>query len=142
VIGGKHEHSRIAAARGLAQVKGFRIEDLPRDFASITSRRKMGIEPAFRRSSVSISANIAEGYGRYYYQDNVRFCYNARGSLEETLSHIVFCNEIGYIPAALFQELAREGEEITRMVNGYIAYLKKSKQGANEPGANHIVHKL
>jgi four helix bundle protein len=103
---------------------------------------KWGLNQQLRRSSVSISANIAEGYGRYYYQDNVRFCYNARGSLEETLSHIVFCNEIGYIPAALFQELAREGEEITRMVNGYIAYLKKSKQGANEPGANHIVHEL
>ena len=74
------------------------------------------------------------------YQDNIRFCYNARGSLEETLSHIVFCHEVGYIPAPLFKELAREEEEIARMVNGYIAYLKKSKQGANEPGAKHVFH--
>ncbi len=103
---------------------------------------KWALNQQLRRSSVSISANIAEGYGRYYYQDNVRFCYNARGSLEETLSHIVFCHEIGYMPAPLFQELAGEGEEITRMINGYIAYLKKSKQGANEPGANHVVHEL
>ncbi|NCP16873.1 four helix bundle protein [bacterium] len=103
---------------------------------------KWALNQQSRRSSVSISANIAEGYGRYYYQDNVRFCYNARGSLEETLSHIIFCHEIGYIPASLFQELAGEGEEITRMINGYIAYLKKSKQGANEPGANQVIHEL
>ncbi|PIZ25384.1 MAG: four helix bundle protein, partial [Chloroflexi bacterium CG_4_10_14_0_8_um_filter_57_5] len=103
---------------------------------------KWALNQQLRRSSVSISANIAEGYGRYYYQDNVRFCYNARGSLEETLSHIIFCHEIGYIPASLFQELAGEGEEITRMINGYIAYLKKSKQGANEPGANQVIHEL
>ncbi len=28
------------------------------------------------------------------------------------------------------------------MVNGYIAYLKKSKQGANEPGSNHVLHEF
>jgi four helix bundle protein len=108
----------------------------------LPSEEKWALNQQLRRSSVSISANIAEGYGRYYYQDNVRFCYNARGSLEETLSHIVFCHEISYVPASLFQELAGEGEEITRMINGYIAYLKKSKQGANEPGANHVIHEL
>ncbi len=108
----------------------------------LPSEEKWALNQQLRRSSVSISANIAEGYGRYYYQDNIRFCYNARGSLEETLSHIVFCHEIGYVPASLLQELAGEGEEITRMINGYIAYLKKSKQGANEPGANHVIHEL
>jgi len=108
----------------------------------LPSEEKWALNQQLRRSSVSISANIAEGYGRYYYQDNVRFCYNARGSLEETLSHIVFCHEMGYVPASLFQDLAGEGEEITRMINGYIAYLKKSKQGANEPGANHVIHEL
>ena len=108
----------------------------------LPSEEKWALNQQLRRSSVSISANIAEGYGRYYYQDNVRFCYNARGSLEETLSHIVICHEMGYVPASLFQELAGEGEEITRMINGYITYLKKSKQGANEPGAIHVIHEL
>ena len=100
---------------------------------------KWNLNQQLRRSSLSISANIAEGHGRFYYQDNVRFCYNARGSLEETLSHLIFTFELDFIPAALYNELEKEGEEIEKMLNGYISFLKKSKQGANEPGANHVV---
>lgn len=81
----------------------------------------------------------AEGHGRFYYQDNVRFCYNARGSLEETLSHLIFSFEMEFMPAGLYNELQAEGEEIEKMLNGYIGFLKKSKQGANEPGASHTV---
>ena len=44
---------------------------------------KWGLNQQIRRSAQSVPANIAEGYGRYYYQENVRFCYVARGSLEE-----------------------------------------------------------
>ena len=42
------------------------------------------------RSSRSIGNNIAEGHGRYHYQDNIRFCIIARGSLSETLDHLMF----------------------------------------------------
>ncbi len=105
----------------------------------LPAEEKWALKQQLRRSSLSISSNIAEGYGRYYYQDNVRFCYIARGSLEEVLSQIVFCFEAGYIPEEIYKELEKEGEELGRMLNGYIAYLKKSKQGANEPGANRII---
>jgi four helix bundle protein len=92
-----------------------------------------------RRSSLSIPANIAEGYGRFYYQDNIRFCYIARGSLEESLSHLVIANEMNFIPKPLFESLDQEGEKLTQLINGYIGYLKRSKQGQNEPGAGHAV---
>lgn len=42
-----------------------------------------------------------------------------------------------YIPVELYQELENDGEEIDKMLNGYMSFLKKSKQGANEPGANY-----
>jgi len=103
---------------------------------------KWGLCQQLRRSSTSIPANIAEGHGRYYYQDNVRFCYNARGSLEETLSHISFCYQINYIPEALYKELEQDGEKLSQLLNGYIAYLKRSKQGASEPGSNSAVREL
>ncbi len=108
----------------------------------LPAEEKWNLNSQIRRSSLSVSANIAEGYGRFYYQDNIRFCYNARGSLEETLSHLTFAFEAKFIPETLYKELSAEGDEIDRMLNGYIAYLKRSKQGEKEPGINHTIHEI
>ena len=104
------------------------------------SDEKWALTSQIRRASQSIPANIAEGHGRFYFQDNVRFCYIARGSLEETLSHINYAFKVGYVPDSLYKILVTDGENLNRLINGYIGFLKKSKQGANEPGANHAVH--
>ena len=57
----------------------------------LPSEEKWNLNQQLRRSSLSIPANIAEGYGRFYYQDNIRFCYIARGSLEETFKPFGHC---------------------------------------------------
>ncbi len=100
---------------------------------------KWGLVSQLRRASQSISANIAEGYGRYYYQEGVRFCYIARGSLEESYSHLVLANKFQYLPNDLFEDLKKEINEINRMLNGYITFLKRSKRGANEPGSSNSI---
>ena len=100
---------------------------------------KWSLNQQLRRSSQSIPANIAEGHGRFYFQDNVRFCYIARGSLEETLSHLVYAYKVSYISEPVYKSFAVDGENVNRLINGYIGFLKKSKQGANEPGANYSV---
>jgi len=105
----------------------------------LPSEEKWSLNQQLRRSSQSIPANIAEGHGRFYFQDNVRFCYIARGSLEETLSHIVYGYKVGYIPETLYRNFSSDGENLNRLINGYIGFLKKSKQGANEPSANYMV---
>jgi four helix bundle protein len=122
------------------RAKDFALKIYRNVLPLLPPEEKWSLSSQIRRSSLSISANIAEGYGRYYYQDNVRFCYNARGSLEETLSHLVFSYEAKYIPETLYKELSIEGDEIVRMLNGYIAYLKRSKQGANEPDSSHAIN--
>ena len=103
---------------------------------------KWALNQQIRRSSQSIPANIAEGHGRFYFQDNVRFCYIARGSLEETLSHIVYAYKVGYISEILYKSFSVDGENLNRLINGYIGFLKKSKQGANEPGSNYMVRDI
>ena len=100
---------------------------------------KWSLTQQIRRSSQSIPANIAEGHGRFYYQENVRFCYIARGSLEEVLSQIDYAFKVDYLPKELYQEFASEGEKLNRLINGYIAFLKRSKRGANEPGSRSSV---
>ena len=105
----------------------------------LPSEEKWALSQQIRRSSQSIPANIAEGHGRFYFQDNVRFCYIARGSLEETLSHAVYAHKVGYMPDEKYRSLIADGENLNRLINGYISFLKKSKQGANEPGANYAI---
>ena len=119
------------------RAKDFALLIYKKVLPSLPAEEKWNLNQQLRRSSLSISANIAEGYGRFYYQDNVRFCYMARGSLEEILSHLTFAHAMNFISDELYKELASEGDEIDKMLNGYISYLKKSKQGANEPGANY-----
>ncbi len=122
------------------RAKDFALSIYKRVLHLLPSEEKWNLNQQLRRASLSISANIAEGYGRFYYQDNVRFCYNARGSLEEVLSHLAFAHEMSFLSVELYKELANEGDEIVQMLNGYIAYLKESKRGSNEPGANHSAH--
>ena len=122
-----------------------------RDFAVRVYRLALPLLPAeekwslgqqLRRSAQSIPANLAEGHGRYYYQDAIRYCYIARGSLEETLSHLDLAYRLNYLPDDLFQGLVQEGEHVARLINGYIAYLKRSKQGENEPGSDHTLSEI
>lgn len=122
-----------------AKAQDFALKIYSQVLPLLPVEEKWNLNSQLRRSALSISANIAEGYGRFYYQDNVRFCYIARGSLEETLSHLAFAFQAKYISENLFQQFELEGKEIDKMLNGYISYLKKSKQGANEPGANASV---
>ena len=85
-----------------------------------------------RRSAQSIPANIAEGHGRYYYQEGIRFCYIARGSLEETRSHLIFACKMQYISSETYHAMNREIEELRRLLNGYILFLKKTKRGGDD----------
>ena len=87
-------------------------------------------------------ATIVEGAGRFYYMDNVRFCYHARGSLDETLSHLIAARDLGCCPISLYEDLRSQIEETRRLLNGHITWLKAKKVGENEPGAKLIIHEI
>ena len=95
---------------------------------------KWAMVQQIRRSALSIPANIAEGHGRFYFQENIRFCYIARGSLEETFSYIALAHELGYISENLYQKITADGDNLARLINGYIGYLKHARVGSTEPG--------
>ena len=91
-----------------------------------------------RRSSKSVMVNIAEGYGRYHCLDSLRFYYIARGSLAETISHIITAHDLAYIDDAHRQELYNLGREAERTLNGYIGYVRKLKTGSETYGDRYI----
>ena len=108
----------------------------------IPKEEKYGLADQVRRSSKSVGANIAEGAGRFYFMDNVRFCYMARGSLDETLNHLLVSKDLGFCKDELYGNLRMQIEEIRRLLNGYITWLKTKKIGVNEPGATLAIHEL
>jgi four helix bundle protein len=78
------------------------------------------------RSSRSISANIAEGFGRFHYRENIQFCRQARGSLFETLDHLICAHDLDYIDKTTLNNLKDEIMQNLKLLNGYIVYLKRA----------------
>jgi four helix bundle protein len=105
---------------------------------ALPSEEKYNLADQLRRASVSIALNIAEGYGRYHYLDSLRFYYNARGSLEETLSAFIVCDQIGRTKGELPRQREICGNAV-RALNGYIRYVRAQQQGSREFG-NQAVH--
>ena len=95
----------------------------------LPEKERFALASQLRRSAQSIPANIAEAYGRYGYQDAIRFCYIARGSLEETRSHLFVAVELNYISEAELADLIGRLDNVARLLNGYIRYLYTLRQG-------------
>ncbi|MBM3434772.1 MAG: four helix bundle protein [Bacteroidetes bacterium] len=79
------------------------------------------------RSSRSATANIAEGHGRYHYQENIQFCRQARGSLCESLDHMITSNDENYISESQLVEFREMYNKCLKLLNGYILFLKNKK---------------
>jgi len=96
------------------------IPALPKD-----ERYRLGDQ--FLRAARSTTANIAEGYGRFHYLDNAKFCSNARGSCWEVLDHLITSRD----EELLSEEFLVRGRELVgsavRLLSGYMGYLKRVK---------------
>jgi len=76
------------------------------------------------RSSRSLTVNIAEGYGRFYFKGNIQFCRQARGSLFELIDHLTVALDEGYINNIEYNRIRNECYSLVKMLNGYIKYLR------------------
>jgi four helix bundle protein len=77
-----------------------------------------------RRASLSISANIAEAFGRHHTLDKINFYYIARGSLTETLSHLEYGKRVKYIKDEDARELENTLLKLLHELNRIIMRLK------------------
>jgi four helix bundle protein len=82
-----------------------------------------------RRAALSVTNNIAEGHGRWHYLENIRFCRISRGSVDELIDDFNTCEDEQYGDQALVGQLKVDAYDLIRRINGYIAYLKKTRQG-------------
>ena len=81
------------------------------------------------RSSRSVNTQITEGHGRRTYPDRIRFCVIARGSLVESLNHLIDAFDCDYINNETLLSFRIKITEVERLLNGYINFLeRKSKE--------------
>jgi four helix bundle protein len=79
-------------------------------------RERFGIISQIRRSSASVPANIAEGFGRRTTKELLQFLVTANGSLEETRYFLILSRDLGYLEKEKFDELDKRFTSVAQMI--------------------------
>lgn len=98
--------------------------DLYELIKSFPTEEKYSLTDQIKRASRSIASNIAEGYGRFSYKDQLHFCIQARGSLFECQNHIIDAFDCRYISEEVKNIFLEKTNSLNRILNGYISWLK------------------
>ena len=98
----------------------------------LPKEERFGLANQILRAARSTTANIAEGYGRFHYMDNAKFCSNSRGSLWEVLDHLIAANDEEMISDEMLSDGRVLVNEAVKLLNGYMNYLKRASKTDNQ----------
>lgn len=84
------------------------------------SEERYGLTSQMRRSAVSVTSNIAEGFSRFTPADRVHFYVTAQGSLTELQNQLIIARDIAYMPADEFHSIATHGVIVHKLLTGLI----------------------
>lgn len=85
---------------------------------------KYSVVDQMRRAAASITANIAEGFGRHSYRDKVHFYYLSKGSLAELENFLYIARDVGYLSEVEFSKFYKQSNLVGQLLQGFI---RKSK---------------
>ena len=91
-------------------------------------KRDRGLCNQIQKASVSIMANIAEGFDRQSKREFMKFLYYASGSASEVQSHFYVALDQKYVSEEEFQNTYNQAKKVKSLINGFIAYLKGKKK--------------
>jgi len=86
-----------------------------------------GITSQIRRAASSVTANIAEGFERYHFNDKARFYYQARGSVGEVQNFLLLTKDLGLVDELVYNTLTKQVDEVRKLINGLINSIAKQK---------------
>ena len=104
----------------------------------LPNEEKYNLDIQIRKAAVSATANIAEGYGRYHYQEGMQFYRISRASLYELKDHLISCLDFNYIEKDLVDEGIDLIETAKKTLNGYINFVKTQIQNNKKNMGNKV----
>ena len=109
-----------------------KARDLTRRIYQITQTgsfaKDFGLRDQIQRSSVSVMANIAEGFDRASRAEFHQFLVIAKGSCAEVRAHLYVALDVGYLREQIFTELLELTEELSRIIGGLRAAVAKQRK--------------
>jgi four helix bundle protein len=96
-----------------------------------------GLGQQVRTAAVSLTANIAEGYGRFHFKENIQFCRIARGSAYELLDHLITCTDQRYLNESQYEGLKGKLLRFIQLINGYIRSIGRV---GNKPATGSVTN--
>ena len=95
---------------------------------------KYNLDIQIRKAACSVTANMAEGHGRFHYKEAIQFYRISRGSLSELKDHLISCNDLGYICEKITKIGIEKIEKAKISLNGFINYnSQKTKSIRSKP---------
>ena len=99
----------------------IKILDLSKSFSA---EEKFRLTDQIIRSSRGVNSAISEDHGRYTFPDQIHYCITARGSISETYNYLIDAFYCAYITIEKFTELRNEKDEVEKILNGYVNWLR------------------
>ena len=98
------------------------VLNIYKETANLPKSEIFGITSQIRRSSVSIAANIVEGFKKKTYLDKAKYYNIAQGSLEETKYYLILIKDLNYFDS---DYLIEDIDEISRILESYIKSVRE-----------------
>ena len=87
---------------------------------SLPAHERYNLAAQIKAGALSLTSNVAEGFGRYHYKENVQCCRIARGSACERMDHLLTCLDEGYIHSTRHEQLDNDLRLFLRTLNASI----------------------
>jgi four helix bundle protein len=84
-----------------------------------------GLTDQMRRAAVSITSNIAEGFGRYSFKEKTRFYYISKGSITELKNQLLIARDVDIITKKQFEEIEIQMNNAHKLLHGLISKTKE-----------------
>ncbi len=98
---------------------------------SFPKTEQFGLVSQLRRAAISVTSNIAEGFGRSSQADREHFYTMASGSLYEIKSQLILARDLKYVGKDEFISVADEANTAHKLLNGLLKAHKASKKDSN-----------